>query len=541
MNDAHILAPDKAKTVAYTDADAMIASFGSILFPDGASIPTPVTDAPEHFRDLNLDQIVASVTAGREEYDLAAFFQTPLAEEVSIRYRQAVMRDLDVAANTVVFTAFAKAMRTMREQRQQAAKLYYEQQKRRWLLHAAQTYCDAVEALRKGMIPLALTSSGLTGLRDFIIAYADSPGFQRLRGRVAQLVADLATIRYNVVIGDGGFRVFLYDGEADYSADVAETFAKFRQGDARDYRVRFHDAKEMNHIEAKILEFVALLQPEIFGRLARFAADDADFAHNDLVRFDREVQFYFAYLEHVAVLRRAGLSFCLPEIAVGTKEIHDEDGFDLALAAKLVTANRPVVTNSFRLSGKERIIVISGPNQGGKTTLARSFGQMHHLAAIGCPVPGTSARLFLFDAVYTHFEREENLQNLRGKLQDDLMRIHAILSRATPRSIVIMNEIFNSTALRDAVFLGHKVIERIIDLDLLCVCVTFLEELTAMSDSIVSMVSTVNPVQPAERTFRVIRRPADGNAYASSIAEKYHLTRAWLSRRLTAPAGGGSR
>jgi DNA mismatch repair ATPase MutS len=173
--------------------------------------------------------------------------------------------------------------------------------------------------------------------------------------------------------------------------------------------------------------------------------------------------------------------------------------------------------------------VVSGPNNGGKTTFARTFGQLHYLARLGLPVPGRDAQFYLCDRIFTHFEKEEQITTLAGKLQDELNRLRADFDEATPASVFILNELFNTTSAMDGLFLSIRILERVTALDALCVCVTFLDELASLNEKVVSMVATVVPDDPARRTYKVVRRPADGRAYARSLAEKYGLTYEQLS------------
>ncbi len=489
-------------------------------------------EAPDFFVDLNLDQIIDAITVSKQEYNLKPFFYTSLKNIDAISYRHEIMQDLENETLFEHIKASAQKMRVMREHLAQADKLHYKYQKERWFLDAVEIYCEAVNCLAHDLSAVGLKSRGLLAFRDYLTGYANSDRFTSLLAETKQLKADLSSVKYALLIRGGCITVRKYEAEPDYSAEVEETFEKFKRGAVKDYLVKLRTWPDMNHVEAQILDRVARLYPDVFLNLDNYCAKNADYLDETIGVFDREIQFYVAYLEYIARFKRVGLKFCYPQISNTDKAVFDYEGFDLALAHKLINQNAPIICNDFYLKDQERIFVVSGPNQGGKTTFARTFGQLHYLASLGCLVPGRAARLFLFDRLFTHFEREENIHNLRGKLQDDLVRIHDILAQATSNSIIIMNEIFTSTTLEDAVFLSKKIMEKIVQLDLLCVCVTFIDELASLNHKTVSVVSTIVPENPALRTYKIVRKPADGLACALSIAEKYRLTYSFLKERI---------
>lgn len=511
--------------------DAAGSKFVSILFARATQSDRPPPQ-PDCFGDLHLDQVVASVTNGREDYDLVGFFHRPLHSVDEVQYRHEVLRDLEHQDVRDLVRAFAEQIREMRKQLALAHKLHYRLQEEGWFLSAVTVYRDAVSRLAADLADACLESAGLTGLREHARSYVNSPAFGQLGADSDQLAEELDAIRYAIQTKGTRVRVARYEDATDLTDEVEQTFEKFKQSAVKNYRMNFRQYAELNHVEAQILGLVARLHPETFSRLEQYCTRYEDCFEKTIIRFDREIQFYLAYLEHIEPFQAKGLPFSLPEVMAGIKDVHAQDGFDLSLAAKLSDQSSSVVCNDFALTGAERILVVTGPNQGGKTTFARMFGQLHYLASLGLPVAAKQARLVLADGLFTHFEHEESLETLRGKFEDELVRIHDVLGQATGESLLIMNESFGSTTLQDALLVGTAVVGQIIDLDALCVFVTFVDELASLSDATVSLMSTVDPDDPARRTFKIDRKPADGLAFAAALAEKYGLSYESLKRRI---------
>jgi hypothetical protein len=511
--------------------------FESILFPGSNRVSAPfATKEPECFRDLGLDQIVETLTASREEYELPPIYWTAVRDSEVIEYRQGVYTDLAHPAVHHAAAEFAEGMRLHRARFVQASRLFAREQRPFWVLSAIVTHQGAVRDFARVLKDVPLRSAGMLALRDWLDALVTGQAFTEAVERAADIRSRLDEIHFTVRIDGLRVEVAPFADQPDYSAEVEATFARFKQGEVKDHRVRYTDYVDADRVEEGVLRLVGEENQHVFAALDQYVreyacSEPAAYLDPTVARVDRELQFYLSYLEHLAPMVEDGLEFCMPRVSA-SKAVSAQHTFDLALAEKLDRHRASMVTNDFELREPERLIVVTGANQGGKTTFSRTFGQLHWLAELGLPVPGSSASLFLFDALFTHYEKQEDISNLRGKLEDELVRIRKILEAATSDSVVIMNEIFNSTTLDDSILLGTAVLKQIIERDILAVCVTFVDELTTLSDTTVSMVAAVDPAEPTKRTFKLERRPADGLAYALALADKYRLRNAQVRQSI---------
>ena len=154
--------------------------FHSILFPsEDDRPPSEAIAQPDFFVDLNLNQVVAAITAGKQEYNLTPFFHWPLGNVDVVLYRHEVMRDLEDDVLFANIKTFASALRSMRETLKELKKRHYKHEKEALFLAAVDGYCDAIASLRRDLDVAKLHSRGLLSFREYLTDYAASDSSYR--------------------------------------------------------------------------------------------------------------------------------------------------------------------------------------------------------------------------------------------------------------------------------------------------------------------------------------------------------------------------
>lgn len=506
----------------------------SVLFPSQRLHDNlKQTPMPENLDDLGLAHVILSIIPARDGNQLLPYYLTPLQRIDDVHFRHEVWRDLNDYDLVESLSQFAEAMHGIQLRLNWSRDTRYLEEHLSWHLDACLRYCRALRSLSEVLDNVALRSRGLSGVRTYLTNYLADDSFTAFEAQAEALRQRLDHIQYSLTIRGARVRVAAFENDDEYATEIRALFERFNRGGAvTTYRVNFHDSYGMNHVEAQVASRVAKLFPSEFADLRAFVSCYDSVISNVVERCVREFTFYVGYHHFMQQFEKMGLNFTLPCLTQPNDEIDVSEAFDVALGVKLLSSATAIVTNGFHLTPSERVIVVSGPNQGGKTTFARMFGQLHYLAALGLPVPGNHATLSIADEVFTHFSRKEDNTAQAGKLEQDLLRMKSIIERATPASVIVANEVFSSTTVSDALSLGTKALHQILKRGARAVYVTFVDELSRLDPHVVSMVSTVNPANPVERTYKVVQREADGRAYALAIATKYGLTYEQVRQRV---------
>jgi DNA mismatch repair protein MutS len=216
---------------------------------------------------------------------------------------------------------------------------------------------------------------------------------------------------------------------------------------------------ELKEYEAKILdaqEKIVEIERRLFAELRSAIAGEAKRIRQTALAL-AEVDVLSA-LAHVAALR----NYCRPK-------------FDESADIEIVAGRHPVIEQQEMAGGNERfvpndlylnstthaVLVLTGPNMGGKSTYLRQAALVVILAQMGSFVPAMSARLGVVDRVFTRIGASDNLARGRSTFMVEMTETAAILHTATPRSLILLDEVGRGTATYDGLAIAWAAVEYI--------------------------------------------------------------------------------
>lgn len=242
----------------------------------------------------------------------------------------------------------------------------------------------------------------------------------------------------------------------------------------------------------------------LVANATRQSADHVDSFFNIL---RSELAFYIGCLNLSEQLAQLDEPIAFPDPAPAGERQHSFTGlYDVALA---LTMKKKVVGNDVNADGKD-LTIITGANQGGKSTFLRSIGLAQLMMQCGMFVPAESFRANVCTGLFTHYKREEDSTMTSGKFDEELGRMSEIVNDITPNSIVLFNESFAATNEREGSEIARQIVHALLERKVKIFFVTHLYDL-AHSFHVTGMENAcflrADRKEKGRRTYKLIEAP----------------------------------
>lgn len=222
-------------------------------------------------------------------------------------------------------------------------------------------------------------------------------------------------------------------------------------------------AKALSHLRDQGIDLVA-----------NALAQSVDHILGFFVRLRVELGFYIGSMNLHQRLEEMDEPLCFPlPVELSASVLSFERLYDPSLALRL---GQSVSDNSMQADNKE-LIIITGANQGGKSTFLRSIGLAQLMMQSGMFVAAEFFRANLSTGIFTHYKREEDRAMNSGKLDEELQRVSEIIDQIKPRAVMLFNESFTATNEREGSEISRQIIWALVEKGIKVFFVTHLYDL----------------------------------------------------------------
>lgn len=424
--------------------------------------------------DLGLDTLLAAMARGDDcvfEVSRRVLLAGVRGDLDTIRYRQDILRDC-LRHPAVLRELYALAA----EATQKPTESY---------LGALSRYPDSV--LREALDTIATFLPFLRRLRKTADLHADrfaaegwSAFFATLRRDLGEAYVALLEDHLEELRLQNGLLLSAGLGKAHKGRDYVLHRAPRRKRSWGDWWRGLFEEKppgytfELHPRDEAGFQALAALRHRGLSSAATALAQAAEHVRDFLVMLRAELAFYIGCVNLYEQLVEKGEPTCLPSpVPAGERRLSFRGLYDVALA---LSTDRRVVGNDAN-ADRQDLVVITGPNTGGKSTFLRSVGLAQLMMQAGMFVGAESFCASISDGLFTHFKREEDVAIERGKFEEELSRMSDLVDRVSPSSVLLLNESFASTNEREGSEIARQVVSALLEYGVRVLYVTHLYEL----------------------------------------------------------------
>lgn len=205
---------------------------------------------------------------------------------------------------------------------------------------------------------------------------------------------------------------------------------------------------------------LADIRDQALNQVANTMAQSTDHVDAFLNSLRAELAFYIGCINLKERLAQMGSPVVFPKLAaVGERSLSFKDLYDISLA---LTMNQRIAGNNMRAEGKN-LIIITGANQGGKSTFLRSVGLAQLMMQAGMFVCAEEYCSDVCTGLFTHYRRKEDASMESGKLDEEFSRMSKISDSLKPDSIILFNESFSATNEREGSGIARQITQALLE------------------------------------------------------------------------------
>ncbi len=304
-----------------------------------------------------------------------------------------------------------------------------------------------------------------------------------------------------------------------------------------------------NDLEAPLFRELKEINSEYISHLDRAIRAYFKKSTEDILTFESQMSFYIGAKRIIDAVRARGLDMCRPKyLKMDERRLDAKGVFDLSFYTQMVSSDPmgslkgKIITNDCTMDDDGRFFVLTGANNGGKTTYTRAIGIIQVMAQAGIYVPCTSCEISPVDFIYTHFPKEEEVGLNTSRFTQECKQFKVTVDNATRYSMLLLNESIQSTTPTECVFIATELTKIFRCIGVRGVYATHLLELAKNLDKLnaevegdtklVSIVTTVDTTADNKRLYRIVRSAPQEFGYAQTIYKKFGVSFEEVQKRI---------